>query len=293
MQVLPGFAISGSVGDAHRRRWLFVAPQMPVVLALLLLAKPASAKLCELSSVSLPEKSIQLNVADVKWPVVASGRLDFSAEQDLYGVTETVAGKINNASSLISQIISKEVSDLPNDNCGSIAIIHNSQVAASSGNLQIATPVTAQQWGCLIGVAALIAEGRLTYTITISPVVQDGKLGLRSLPLQQRGDLQTTVPDFDSELTNTVQKQLKAASTQMSDTVQSAVAKLQSKLKDGLAEVKDPTEPLQPLYAPKLSNAVFRQQADSIVLIQTRRGLVREGTACKIHEIALQKWTEF
>jgi hypothetical protein len=269
-----------------RARWIIA------ILVWAVGAQPTSAQLCDLSSVTLPDKSIQLNMDDVNWPAVASGRLDFAKKDDLYSVTETISATVRNGSSFASKIISKEVAALPNDQCGSIAIIHDSRVIALSGSLQISTPISAQQWGCVIGIRGLLAEGDLNYVITLAPKVLDGKL-MFSSDVKPIGDIQTTVPDFDSELTETIKQQLKAASSEMTEDVKSAVAKLQSHLERAVAEAKDPAESLEPLYAPKLASVTFRQQGTSIALVQVRQALVREGTACIVHDAAAQKWTEF
>jgi hypothetical protein len=270
---------------------LLCAQTLAVVLIWNMADSPAVAQLCDLGPVVLPNKPIQLNLDGIEWPAIANGRLAFARKDDLYDVTETVTATIGNASSFVSMIISKEVGSLPNDRCGSIAIVHDSQVSAAAGSLQIRTEVSAQQWGCVIGVAALLAEGDLGYVTNLTPTVQAGKLSI-STGVAQNGDLTTTVPDFDSDLTASIQEQLRSASGAMTDTIKEAVAKLQARLEQAIAQTQDPTEPLRPLYAPRLMTVAFQQQATSILLIHVRQALAREGTACKIHELAAQKWAE-
>jgi hypothetical protein len=280
--------------DPRTWRSLCLFGMLPVVLGGLLdsVVYPARglAALCDLSPLNLPAKDLGVPLDTQTVSVQVAVRLSFSPQGAVYSITETASAKFSAQS--IGAYIQQEIGQPPDDQCGSIISILGNDVSATAGNLVINTNATARQWGCFIGVKALLAEGTIGFETTLSPSVTDNKVIFTPTVIQS-GDLSSTIPDFDYELTNEVNSEIRAALGDALSVVNHAVEGMQAKLEAVETELKTSMEAFEPLYHPTISAIRFDVDGSDIVLIQTRNTQAREGTTCKLKEIAGLKWSQW
>jgi hypothetical protein len=240
----------------------------------------------------LPEKSKLTSFGDRNVDLRYGARLDFDATSgDVLTINETTYVKVNNASDAIGTYIKTQVGQLPDDQCGSQASLAEIGVRTYAGLLTVTIPLRAEQWGCAFGVRAQLASGRLTFTASFRPSVQNGKLKLTP-SVSHTGNLVSTVPDIDTGVTSQIQTQIESATSDVVRAVRDTVEGVQKTLDEMQAQANDPTTVLKPLYDPKVMSVGFNMNGGALVLTQARTAQAREGTACKIRGIAPAKWIE-
>jgi hypothetical protein len=255
-------------------------------------AGDTQAALCDLSPLSLPEKSVPIDLGATKLTAQVYALITFTQSGSIYTIRETLGGRVDRAASQVDKYIRDQIGLLPNDQCGSVATIPRTDTRAEQGNLVIVANVAAEQWGCIIGVKALLANGQLSYTTTFHPSITDGRVKIDSTVLPS-GDLRSTVPDFDPDVSATINKRLRDASQSMLTRVSNSVQQIHTRIDDGLKNLVDLSDTLAPLYVPKLVSINFAQSRDDISLARVRQAQSREGGACKLREVFSSKWGEW
>jgi hypothetical protein len=124
---------------------------------------------CDLAPLSLPEKNLPVKLGSQMESVRVGVQLSFTPTASIYTITERASARVAKAS--VAKYVEREVGNLPNDQCGSVAKISKNDVTASSGNLVSTIAVAAEQWGCLIGVRGLIAQGTIEFKTTFRPTI--------------------------------------------------------------------------------------------------------------------------
>jgi len=273
-------------------RWTLTAPHLASLISVLILATVESAlanPLCSLSKLTLPARNFPSELGQNKIAVLLSGEISFSPEGNLFTITETMTARLQDARSSLEKIVKDEVGELPRDRCGSIANIDGTELAAD-GNLTIKTKVTVEQWGCLLSVRGQIAEGQLGFTTRIRPRVQNEALKLDA-SVEKSGSIESNIPDFDPNLSSTVEQRIRSASTTMEAAVRKAISAVSDRILRLQGELTNLTQQLEFVYKPKLQSFRFLQDSNALVIVQSRATAAREGTACKLREVLSEKWS--
>jgi hypothetical protein len=271
-------------------RGLRVFPIIILVVSLDAIVTSSDGAMCDLSPLVLPEKSIPISLKSRPVNVLVKGRLDFQSSQDnIYVILEETTATIPAASQVIENVIKDEVGDLPNDPCGSQASLGTVDAGVTNNNLRVQAPLSAEQWGCAIGVKAQLASGALLFKILFTPQVVASKPVLVPV-VSHTGEISSNIPDIDATFTATIEEQIRAATASAIDTVQRAVGRIQSRLDSMQSSLDDASASIQPLYHPSVKSIQFRAVGDAILLVQQRTSEAREGTTCAIKKFALEKW---
>lgn len=293
MGQLPQIDFLGSYADGFSRlSWKLPASHLVSLSCMLMLTAVGSAlanPLCSLTKLTLPAKNFPSEFGQNKISVLLSGEISFSRGGDLFTISETMTARLRSARSSLEEIVKNEVGGLPRDRCGSIAIIDGTRFAAD-GDLTITTTVTVEQWGCLLGVRGQIADGQLGFTTKFHPRVQNEALMLDS-KLEKSGSIESHIPDFDPDLSSTVEQRIQSASASMEGAVKKAITAVSDRILRLQAELMNLTQQLEFVYKPKLLSFRFVQEADALVIVQSRATATREGTACKLREVLSEKWS--
>jgi hypothetical protein len=251
---------------------------------------PALAATCDLSELVFPEKRLNISLRQHTIPVHVGGQLVFAPLQgSVFSIAETMYGKVITASGVIARIISSEAGPLPNEECGTRATLGSVEISTVSGSLVIAVPLLAEQWGCLIGIKAQLAQGTLRFKAVLAPKMDNSRVSFVS-SVTHAGELESNIPQFDPGLTESINQALRDGTGRAADTVAAAIGRMQRQLDALQSEIDDPTKGITPIYHPRLQSIALTQEGGTLVLTQRRLAEAREGTSCAIRRLSLQKW---
>lgn len=135
-------------------------------------------------------------------------------------------------------------------------------------------------------------SGDITFRVTYSLDYQGEHVRLRD-SVQHFGDISTTIPAIDSQLSNNIQTELSEATGLAIQKVSDSLAQVQRRLQKLSDETPDPTSAAKPIYQPKTQSVKFVKSDDGIGIERLRITETRLGTACTIRNIAITKWEEF
>jgi hypothetical protein len=276
-----------------------LATRVPVVVALAIsitattsIPNRSMAALCDLGPLTLPAKYFPSQLGRQQLSIGVDARLDFQLnQQGTFTITETVNARLPNARDAVSRYLQEQTSDLPNEDCGAQLSVDNSDVATNVGDLVIITVIQGQEWGCMINVKALLAEGTLTFRIAFHPTLANKKIKLTPT-VTHTGNLMSTIPDIDPELTARVDEQIRGSIEHIVEEIDKSAAGVGQKLDSMQSSTTDPTEALEPLYRPQFLSIAFALHGAALLLTQKRQATSREGTACTIRSVAASKWNE-
>jgi hypothetical protein len=263
-----------------------------ITLPVIFLDRSASAALCNLSALSLPQRDFASQLGGQQLSVGVAARLDFQQDQQgIVTITETIKAVLPDAPNAVTSYLQEQASELPNDECGAQVVIDGTTVGASGGDLVIVAVLKGQQWGCIINVKFLVAEGTMTFRIVFHPTESGNKVKL--VPAVTHTDnLTSTIPDIDPDFTEKVDEQIHESVSNIVAEVQQYAVDFAQKIDAMQASAPDPTEAIQPLYKPKFLSIGFDVQGTALVLTRKRQAAAREGTACTLRNVAASKWNE-